>query len=55
MISGQLVDLGGVGFTVRVDGQERQIPANDVAVIDFTGGTVERLADWDRLSGGGRC
>ena len=38
-VSGQLVDLGGVGYTVRVNGNERQIPQNDVAVIDFTGGT----------------
>ena len=28
------------GFTVRVDGQDRQIPANDVAAIDFTGRSV---------------
>ena len=24
-VTGQLVDMGGVGFTVRVNGQERQI------------------------------
>ena len=36
-VTGQLVDMGGVGFTVRVNGQERNIPTNDVAVIDFTG------------------
>ena len=46
-VTGQLVDLGGVGFTVRVNGQERQIPQNDVAVIDFTGGTV----DWSSFTG----
>ncbi len=46
-VSGQLVDLGGVGFTVRVNGQERQIPQNDVAVIDFTGGDV----DWSKFNG----
>ena len=39
-VAGQLMDLGGVGFTVRVNGQERQIPTNDVAVIDFTGNGV---------------
>ncbi len=38
-LSAQLMDLGGVGYTVRVDGQERQIPANEVAAIDFTGGS----------------
>lgn len=46
-IHGQLVDLGGVGFTVRVNGQERQIPQNDVAVIDFTGGSI----DWNNYNG----
>jgi hypothetical protein len=50
-IEGQLVDLGGVGFTVRVNGTEDQIPANDVAVIDFTSGKM-RDADWARLSDG---
>jgi hypothetical protein len=50
-LSGQLMDLGGVGFTVRVDGQERRIPANDVAVIDFTGGGTSQQ-DWDRLNNG---
>ena len=50
-ISAQLIDLGGVGFTIRVNGQERQIPANDVAVIDFTGGTMS-ADDWSRVSGG---
>lgn len=49
-ISGQLVDLGGVGFTVRVNGQERQIPQNDVAAIDFTGNAIS-AADWARFSG----
>ena len=52
-LSAQLMDLGGVGYTVRVDGQERQIPANDVAAIDFTGGSIS-TADWDKLSGGGQ-
>ena len=50
-LSGQLMDLGGVGFTVSVGGQQRQIPANDVAVIDFTGSGATQ-ADWDRLSNG---
>jgi hypothetical protein len=31
-LSAQLMDLGGAA-TVGVDGQERQIPANDVAAI----------------------
>jgi hypothetical protein len=50
-LSGQLMDMGGSGFTARINGQERQIPTNDVAVIDFTGGGGSQ-SDWDRLSGG---
>jgi len=52
-LSAHIVDLGGSGYTVRVDGQERQIGTNDVAAIDFTGGSVSN-ADWDKLSGGGQ-
>lgn len=50
-LSGQLMDLSGVGYTVKVDGQERRIPQNDVAVIDFTGGGTSQQ-DWDRLNSG---
>lgn len=49
-VSGQLVDLGGVGYTVRVNGSERQIAQNDVAVVDFTGDTMTD-ADWAKFSG----
>jgi hypothetical protein len=49
-VSGQLVDLGGVGYTVRVNGNERQIPQKDVSVIDFTGGTMSD-ADWAKYTG----
>jgi hypothetical protein len=49
-VSGQLIDLGGVGYTVRVNGSDRQIPQNDVAVIDFTGGTMTD-ADWSKFTG----
>ena len=49
-VSGQLVDLGGVGYTMRVNGNERQIPQNDVSVIDFTGGTMTD-ADWSKFNG----
>src|SRR6185369_12953542 len=49
-VSGQLVDLGGVGYTVRVNGSERQIAQNDVAVIDFTGATMSD-EDWSKFSG----
>lgn len=48
-VSGQLVDLGGVGYTVRVSGTERTIPQNDVSVIDFTGGLTN--ADWTAFTG----
>lgn len=50
-ISGQLIDMGGSGFTVRVDGNERQIPTGEVALIDFAGSTMSQ-ADWDRVSSG---
>lgn len=36
-ISGELVDMGGSGFTARVNGQTRAWPVGEVAVIDFTG------------------
>jgi hypothetical protein len=49
-MSGQLVDLGGVGYTVRVNGASGRFPQNDVAVIDFTGATMTD-ADWAKFSG----
>lgn len=49
-VSGQLVDLGGVGYTMRVNGSERQISQNDVAVVDFTGATMTD-ADWAAFTG----
>lgn len=51
-VTGQLVDMGGVGFTVRVGGQERNIATNDVSVIDFTGSGDVSEADLNRVSGG---
>lgn len=50
-VNGDLIDLGGVGYTVRVNGNERQFPQNDVAVIDFTGGSMTD-ADWAKFTGG---
>jgi hypothetical protein len=50
-VNGDLIDLGGVGYTLRVSGNERTIPQNDVAVIDFTGGTMTD-ADWAKFTGG---
>ena len=52
-LTAHIVDLGGGGYTVRVNGQERQLGTNDVAAIDFTGGDVSN-SDWDKLSGGGQ-
>jgi hypothetical protein len=50
-VTGQLEDLGGVGFTVRVNGSERRIPQNDVAVIDFGGNSMSD-ADWAKVPEG---
>jgi len=50
-VTGQLEDLGGVGFTVRVNGTERRIPQNDVAVIDFAGSSMTD-ADWAKVPEG---
>ena len=50
-LTAQLVDLGGVGFTLKVNGEERRIPMAEVAVIDFAGGTMSE-ADWSRVSAG---
>ena len=46
-ISGQLVDLNNSGYTVRVNGQDRQIQQGQVAAIDFTGGNI----DWSKFNG----
>ena len=50
-VSGELMDMSGVGFTVKVNGTERQIPTNDVAVIDFAGSSMTD-ADWTKIPGG---
>lgn len=50
-LSAQLIDHGGVGFTVKVNNEERRIPTNDVAVIDFTGRNLTN-DDWNKVSGG---
>lgn len=36
-VSGELVDLGGTGFTFRVNGKERSFARNEVARIEFRG------------------
>ena len=50
-VTGQLVDMGGSGFAVKVSGQDRNIPTNDVAVIDFSGGSMSD-ADWSKVTDG---
>jgi hypothetical protein len=50
-LTGQLMDLGGVGFTVKINGVEKQIPTNDVAVIDFAGGSPTD-AEWAKIANG---
>jgi hypothetical protein len=49
-LGGELMDMSGVGFTVKVNGTERHIPTNDVAVIDF-GGSSMSDADWAKIPG----
>jgi hypothetical protein len=48
-VRGQLLDMGGVGFTINVNGDERRIPTNEVAVIDFTGNPSE--INWTSVTG----
>jgi hypothetical protein len=48
-VTGQLVDMGGAGFIVRVNGQERQIPTNDVSVIAFAGDGNVSEEEWRRF------
>ena len=36
--SGELIDLNGGGFTLRISGTDRQFSASDVAVVEFVGG-----------------
>ena len=50
-LNGELMDMSGVGFTVKVNGTERHIATNDVAVIDF-GGSSMSDADWAKIPGG---
>jgi hypothetical protein len=50
-ISGQLVDLSGSGFQIRVNGQDRTIPTGEMALIDFAGSGMSQ-SDWDRVGGG---
>jgi hypothetical protein len=44
-VSGQLVDMGGVGFTIRVNGRDEKYRTNEVAVIDFAGNATNLPAN----------
>ncbi|MCX6549897.1 MAG: hypothetical protein NTY02_02620 [Acidobacteria bacterium] len=41
-VRGELIDLGGVGFSIKSGGVDQNIPANDVALVDFVGGAIPR-------------
>jgi hypothetical protein len=49
-VSGEVIDVGGADFTVRVSGQERRIPRGQVALIDFVG-NAPADADLDERGG----
>jgi len=36
--SGQLIDMNGSGFILRVNGQDRTIPTGEVSAVEFVGG-----------------
>jgi hypothetical protein len=51
VLSVTMMDLMGAGFQVRVNGTERMIPKDQVAVVDF-GGNVTPQASWFEGIGG---
>jgi hypothetical protein len=54
-VTGELIDLGGSGFTISVNGTERHIPKGEVAVIDFSGNATNlAAAELAKLSGSGQ-
>ncbi len=53
-LSAQLIDMGGVGFNVVVNGEERQIPVSDVAAIEFAGAAAPAPAEAARQPADGR-
>src|SRR5439155_4430183 len=38
--SGELIDMGGGGFVLRINGQDRQFPAGEVAAVEFVVGPL---------------
>jgi len=51
-VSGDLVDMGASGFTVRVGGAPRQLRTGDVAVIDFRGSTSFPDSEVNQITAG---
>jgi len=51
-VSGDLVDMGASGFTVRVGGSPRQLRTDDVAVIDFRGSTSFPDSEVNQITAG---
>lgn len=49
--SGELVDMGAGGFILRINGQDRQFPTNQVAAVEFVVGPLPRDAQ-DRVNQG---
>ena len=42
--SGELIDMGGGGFILRINGQDRQFPTGEVAAVEFVGGPLPSAA-----------
>src|SRR6266550_603744 len=38
--SGELIDMGGGGFVLRINGQDRQFPTREVAAVEFVVGPL---------------
>ena len=51
-VNGDLIDFAARGFAIRVNGQEREIPRGDVAMIDFGGGDFNRPSQVNDMTEG---
>ena len=51
-VQGDLVDMNSSAFTMRVSGQERKVPVNQVSVVEFSGGSSVSDADWNKVNSG---
>jgi hypothetical protein len=54
-VSGELVDMGAGGFTMRVNGQQRNVRTGDVVVIDFAGNADNFPSSELNALGGGQA